>query len=294
VSAVQQDIVRTDASVASHQEEVARGERFKFGKNWTSFLRTIDDSRIERAVDSLKQMLDTDSLAGKRFIDIGSGSGLFSLAARRLGAEVHSFDYDPDSVGCTMALRRRYHPNDPQWTVEQGSALDPAYLARLGTFDIVYSWGVLHHTGAMWDGLTNAEKLVAPGGQLFIALYNHQGSISRRWWHIKRIYTGAPAVLKPLVALAVYGPLELRSFLIHLRSGKPGKYIRYIWNYRRERGMSWWHDKIDWIGGFPFEVAKPEEIFDFYRARGYELRKLRTCGGGLGCNEFVFEKPAPR
>ena len=132
-----------------HASQVAAGERFEFGRNWSRFLSLLDDSRIERAEASLKLMLETDTLDGKSFLDIGSGSGLFSLAARRLGARVHSFDFDPQSVACTKELRRRYFPNDSRWSVDEASALDQSYLASLGSFDVVYSWGVLHHTGRM-------------------------------------------------------------------------------------------------------------------------------------------------
>lgn len=59
---------------------------------------------------------------------------------------------------------------------------------------------------------------------------------------------------------------------------------------KKNRGMSVWHDLVDWVGGYPFEVAKPEEIFDFYRTKGFTLVRLKTCGGGLGCNEYVFIK----
>lgn len=266
---------------------IERGERFAFGQNWARFLRNLDEGRIERAEKSLQDMLGAETLEGKRFVDIGSGSGLFSLVARRLGAEVHSFDFDSQSVACTTALRDRYFPDDPKWRVEQGSVLDRAYLATLGRFDIVYSWGVLHHTGAMWEALGNVAPLVAEGGTLFIAIYNDQGRSSRLWTKVKRAYVRAPGPLKWGVLLPamvrLWGPSTLRD----LGRGKPFRTWR---DYRNAgvRGMDPWRDVVDWVGGYPFEVAKPEEILDFYRERGFELRRMTTCAGGHGCNEFVF------
>lgn len=114
--------------------------RFEFGENWRRFLSLLDDERIVSAERSLAQKLGRDRLDGLSFVDIGSGSGLFSLAAMRLGAaRVHSFDDDPASVACTAELRRRYFPDAASWVVEQGDATDPAYVGSLGTFDIVYS-----------------------------------------------------------------------------------------------------------------------------------------------------------
>jgi 2-polyprenyl-6-hydroxyphenyl methylase/3-demethylubiquinone-9 3-methyltransferase len=276
--------------MSQHATEVAAGERFEFGKNWTWFLQTLNDEKINEAVASVRNMLEVDTLAGRSFLDIGSGSGLFSLAARRLGARVFSFDYDPNSVSCTAELRRRYFPDDPQWTVESGSALDSSYLSSLGHFDIVYSWGVLHHTGDMWTALANAATLVASGGKLFIAIYNDQGTASRRWTKVKKFYNDAPRGLRFLAVWPSFWVLYWRRLAKDFLRGRPFQTIR---DYgKQNRGMSFWQDLIDWVGGYPFEVATPAQIFDFYRERGFFLTRLTTCGGSPGCNEFVFEKSA--
>lgn len=260
----------------THADEVEQGCRFAFGENWRRFLMMLDEERIRIAEDSLKLMLDVADLRGKTFLDIGSGSGLFSLAARRLGAKVHSFDYDPQSVSCTAELKRRYYPEDMNWHVEEGSALDQEYLAKLGQWDIVYSWGVLHHTGAMWRALENVAPLVSRGGRLYIAIYNDQGRTSRYWAFIKRLYNSVVFLRPALIVL--HWP-----YLVGLR-----------WLYRKcfsrplERGMSLWRDMFDWLGGLPFEVARPEDIFAYFRARGFVLDRLKTCGGSPGCNEVVF------
>jgi len=276
--------------MSQHATEVASGERFEFGQNWARFLLTLNDDKIEEAIKSLKINLEAESLAGRSFLDIGSGSGLFSLAARRLGARVHSVDYDPHSVACTAELKQRYFPDDASWIVETGSALDREYLCSLGQFDVVYSWGVLHHTGDMWTALANAALPVATGGKLFIAIYNDQGTASRRWIKVKKLYNRLPNGTKFLVVWPSFWVLNWRSMVKDFFRGEPFKTIRDYDKRKNERGMSFWHNLVDWVGGYPFEVATPGQIFDFFRERGFLLTKLRTCGGSLGCNEFVFEK----
>jgi len=270
--------------------EIREGQRFEFGQNWRRFLALLDEERITEAERSLCVMLGVTHLKDKSFLDIGSGSGLFSLAARRLGARVHSLDYDPESVACTSELRRRYFADDPRWTIEGGSVLDANYLASLGRFDVVYSWGVLHHTGAMSQALENVARLVAEGGVLFIAIYNDQGGASRRWLAVKRLYNRSGAIVRFLVVLAIGALIESKSAVVRLvRLKNPLPFE--AWAERKKcRGMSVWYDLVDWVGGYPFEVATPEVIFEFFYRRGFQLTRFKTCSGGLGCNEYVFVK----
>ena len=267
----------------------AEDGRFAFGRNWRSFLRVVDEGRIQTATASLATMLGRPTLRGARFLDAGCGSGLFSLAARRLGATVVSFDLDHDSVACTRELRRRFSPEDSAWDVRQGSALDEAFLAPLHDFDIVYSWGVLHHTGDMWRALDLILRPVGRGGQLFIAIYNDQGAWSSRWTTVKRLYCKS-AVWRAALVGTIIPYWILRGLAADLVWGR-NPLQRYT-QRRSDRGMSVWHDWIDWLGGYPFEVAKPEQIIEFYRARGLVLTRLRTAGGTVGCNEYVFQRLA--
>jgi SAM-dependent methyltransferase len=274
-------------------EEKEGGERFEFGDNWSRFLATIDDDRIREAESSLREMLEVDHLTGCTFLDIGSGSGLFSLAAARLGAErVHSMDFDPHSVSSTTRLRDAYFPDDGRWTVEGGSVLDRAHIDRLGAWDVVYSWGVLHHTGDMRTAMKNAANAVKPGGRLFISIYNDQGTRSDLWRRVKRTYNRLPGALRRPFVVIVMLPFELRGILRSLVRLNPQRYLRTWTDYKRSRGMSRWHDMVDWVGGYPFEVATPEHVFEFFKERGFTLAKLRTTAD-WGCNEYVFQRQEP-
>lgn len=260
--------------------------RFSFGKNWSRFLNKISEKRIADAESSLSEKLG--NLSQVTFLDIGSGSGLFSLAANRLGAKVFSFDYDDESVECTRLLKKRYASDASKWDVAQGSVLDKQFISQIAPHDIVYSWGVLHHTGSMWEALDNAASLVKPGGLFYIAIYNDQGGMSRIWTRIKRLYNRSPEWVRFFMTLFTLLFFEGRSFLIQLATFRNP--LRTWKSKDRKRGMDLWVDTKDWVGGYPFEVAKPEEIFEFCKKRHFELQYLQTNAGGIACNEYVFRR----
>ena len=271
----------------SAQDEIAAGARFEFGSNWSRFLERLDDRRVADAESSLREMLAVPDLRDRRFLDIGCGSGLFSLAARRLGATVHSFDFDPQSVACARELKKRFFPEDAGWTIEAGSVLDAQYMNQVGRFDVVYSWGVLHHTGAMWLALEHAIARVRPGGgQLFIAIYADQGWKSHAWWFVKLFYNRLPRFLRPVYLFLVSVLVRILVVLKYTILLRPMTAIAPLFGDRRERGMSAKHDRVDWIGGFPYEFATLETLVSFLQARGFSIVTTRRAAS-LGCHEIV-------
>jgi 2-polyprenyl-6-hydroxyphenyl methylase/3-demethylubiquinone-9 3-methyltransferase len=265
-------------------------QRFEFGKNWRSFLAALSEERIEVAVESLQQMLGTESLTGKRFLDVGCGSGLFSLAADRLGAAVDSIDFDAESVACTRELKNRYGSASPDWEIRQGSVLDESLMQSLGQADVVYSWGVLHHTGDIDRAIRIASQATRPGGLFCIAIYNDQGAASRRWLAVKQVYNRLPKVLQPAWVVLIAGIYECKFALARLSKFQNPLPLADWRAKKDDRGMSAWHDWVDWVGGLPFEVATPAKIEAMLGQQGFKLERSKLIGKGWGCNEFVFAR----
>jgi 2-polyprenyl-6-hydroxyphenyl methylase/3-demethylubiquinone-9 3-methyltransferase len=265
-------------------DEKSLETHFEFGRNWLDFLQHVDAAAVSQAESGLLKLIAKEELEGARFLDIGCGSGLHSLVALQAGArEVVAIDVDPNSVEAA----RRVLAGASNARVEVCSIFD-ASPDTLGEFDVVYSWGVLHHTGAMWEAVEGAMRLVKPGGLFAIALYQ-KTPLCGAWRAEKRFYTAAAEPIRAVVRGAYKA--AFRAGL--LASGRsPASYIR---DYHSARGMNWHNDVHDWLGGYPYESASPEEILHFFDDHDFspcrEFPLHRRIGVlGAGCAEFVFRK----
>lgn len=271
----------------TYEETYQKKDHFSFGKNWQNFLKTLNDEKTEEAKKSLVEFLGgEENIKGKTFVDIGCGSGLFSLVAYKLGAErVLSIDIDDFSVACATHLREKEN-NPENWEIKKGSALDKEFITSLGKFDIVYSWGVLHHTGNMYDAFNNVIKLTHENSLFYLAIYNRfqmsfKGGTSKFWYFIKQLYNKSSIIIKKIIEYTLAGYMIT---MMLLRFQNPFFEIR---NYKSNRGMSWYHDIVDWVGGYPYEYAGPDEIINYFGKRGFLCKKL-IFRNGIGCNEFLF------
>jgi 2-polyprenyl-6-hydroxyphenyl methylase/3-demethylubiquinone-9 3-methyltransferase len=257
-------------------------DRFAFGENWQNFTKLLTNEGYLDAKRSLQDLVG--DLTGKTFLDVGCGSGLFSVAASAIGAKkVVAFDVDTQSVAAARHLLETVRQWDPQikeeaieFSVESILNENLAY----GPFDVVYSWGVLHHTGDMYKAFNAVVRLVAKRGLLAIAIYNKHFT-SPFWKMIKYTYVKSPEVIKKILVWLVL-IVKLPAVLITTRQNP----------FKKERGMRYYTDIVDWAGGYPYEYASPAEVTRFFEQRGFQLRKLIKTKGFTGCNEFVFERVA--
>lgn len=261
---------------------------FSFGRNWSSYLSVVGEEHKTEAVAGLSQLITPEEISGKRFLDIGCGSGMSMLAALTLGAgEVKGVDIDPDSARTAQELLSQQAAGK-KWSVENRSVFDLS-PTKDGLYDIVHSWGVLHHTGDMDGALNAAAALVAPGGLFVIALYR-KTPLCDLWCIEKKVYTQAPAPLQAVLR-AVYKAIYLVGLVATGRNP-----VAYIREYKGNRGMNWDHDVHDWLGGYPYESVTPEEVESFMTAHGFEMVRAKTkpanIAGVLGthCDEFVARR----
>lgn len=253
------------------------GNNFDFGENWKEYsLKSLDNHRFKESIKSLKVLVG--NLKNKNFLDIGCGSGIFSLAAKKLGAKkVIGFDISQNSVDTAYLNKNKFYQNDKIDFFKQ-SIIDKNYL-KFGKFDVVYSWGVLHHTGNMWEAINNSLELVNPKGIFIIAIYNKHWS-SPIWKLIKLFYNISPKLIKKIMILIFYWFIAFAKYVF---TGKnPFK--------KKKRGMNFYYDVIDWVGGYPYEYASKKEIKSYIEKRGFKLVKYNKAEVPTGCNEFVFER----
>ena len=269
-------------------------QRFEFGKNWSRFVRrNFSQERCDTARRKILDFLGRDSLDGLDFLDIGCGSGLHSLAAFQAGAgQMFSLDYDENSVSATRTLRE-YAGSPQTWKVERGDVLDDSYVESLGKWNFVYSWGVLHHTGNVWKAIENAQKAVADGGLFYIALYSADvfGEAMMKFWiEKKQEYNRSSRIKKNLMVLWYIWRFGLGGNLRRLP-----QVLKQIYEHKTKRGMNYFTDVHDWLGGWPMEFTGDQEVVDFLEQKhGFQLINVAT---GEACSEFLFErsgKPAER
>lgn len=279
---------------------------FKFGRNWKNYvINKVDEYIINEAKDSMLKYLpegitSEEFYKNKTFIDVGCGSGLFSLSAILLGCKkVISFDIQDESIEATNILKNKFKHlinKNTEWQIFKGDILDMKLIEKLkNKADILYSWGVLHHTGDMWKAILNACNIVKPNGYFILAIYNKAES-SSSWLKIKKFYN-EHQYLQPIINI-LYGSIVCLAYIIK----------RKTLNLYRERGMHIYYDAIDWIGGYPYEFASWKEVVTFMSNNGFSLvktiRRLPTNDSqdkkinffnkishkNTGNNEFLFLK----
>lgn len=254
---------------------------FSFGKNWESYSKKkLNDEKLLQAKKSIESLVSERNFIQKSFIDVGCGSGIFTLAASELGASpCLGVDVDPDSIRTSEINRGAFSKNkNKNIHFKMGSALDQSFMNTLGQFDIVYAWGSLHHSGDMWTAIQNTSALVKPDGVMVLSIYGKSWS-SPIWKAIKWIHSRSPAWAKRLME-------KFFAVLIYL-----GVWVLTRSNpLSKERGMSFWFDVIDWVGGYPYEYASKNEVINFLKPYGFDCLKTASPRVSTGCIEYVFEK----
>jgi 2-polyprenyl-6-hydroxyphenyl methylase/3-demethylubiquinone-9 3-methyltransferase len=274
-------------SAGQYAKATAEEMRFAFGKNWKDYIeKRLSDERVETSRLRMLEFLGMKDLAGRSFLDIGCGSGLHSLAAYRSGArQIVGFDYDPNSVLATKVCHQ-FAGSPGNWRFEQGSVLDEAFMQRLERADIVYSWGVLHHTGDVWGAIRNAADRVAPGGLFYIALYSadvqHPPRTAEFWLDVKRQYLKASWLGKRR-----WEWWYIWNCMVDRKVYRLPEVVQRLYSHKKDRGMDLMTDIRDWLGGWPMEFVHDAEAVKFCKGLGFKLEKIDT---GKANTEFLFRR----
>ena len=143
---------------------------FEFGSNWNDFSSLVTKSNLNNAKLSFKKLGLHKLIKNKSFLDIGCGSGLNLITSLEFGVKkVCGIDIDPDCIKTSKKLLSKFS-NKKNWDVYNLSIFDKK-IEKFQKFDVVYSWGVLHHTGDMYKAIDKSMKLVKYDGYLCLALY---------------------------------------------------------------------------------------------------------------------------
>jgi SAM-dependent methyltransferase len=262
--------------------------QFDFGANWKAFSEhALTAAAVEEAKKDFIQLLGGIDLAGQSFLDIGFGQGLTLLTATLMGANTVGCDINAICAEILQANQRRYFPelSDRTIPIIVGSILDEAMVESLRSkspdpttraYNIVHSWGVLHHTGEMERAIRSAASLVAPHGFLIIAIYARHWS-SAAWRILKRVYNKSPPAIQRLLVGILYPVIYLAKWCVTARSP-----------LKQTRGMNFYYDLVDWIGGYPYEYATVEDVNAILSALGFRLERIIPRTVPTGCNQFVF------
>lgn len=251
---------------------------FLFGKNWQNFSKfALNEDKVDQGRKAFQELFGDISFKGKKFLDIGFGQGLAIHFAGESGAECMGIDIDSENLKAIKETNRFFKLELPQVKI-QSILEEPFVEEHRQQFDIVHSWGVLHHTGDMERALEHAAQLVKPGGIFVMAIYNRHWS-SLAWWWIKKIYNMSPEWMKGLMISVFYPIIYFAKWLVTKKNPKD-----------KLRGMDFYYDVIDWVGGFPYEYASLEEITNKIEQKGFICKKTIPANVPTGCNEFLFVK----
>jgi 2-polyprenyl-3-methyl-5-hydroxy-6-metoxy-1,4-benzoquinol methylase len=265
-------------------------KQFDFGANWADFsANAASRERAEQARAQFMRLMQGVELQGRTFLDIGFGQGFSLLSAQSMGARVVGCDINPK---CHEVIERNraLFPGLEAAAIplQVGSILDANVVSALrrmpesgeAGFDIVHSWGVLHHTGDMRLALANAVSLVRPGGIFVAAIYNRHWS-SLPWLAIKAAYVHSPRLLQKMMVGGLYPVIWLAKLAVTRKNPKA-----------MDRGMDFYYDVVDWVGGYPYEYASVHEMEAICRPLGLSLVRAIDAKVPTGCNELVFRKQA--